>query len=338
MGTDEGLTSQSIVFILDEFDMFASHPRQTLLYNLFDIAQSRKAPIAVLGCTTRLDIVELLEKRVKSRFSHRYIYLTLPKSLPAFWQVCRQGLIVERKDAQKEGIDINMEGYGEFHKYWSQKIDVSAGTCLCFLFLFFFGGGRLIFEQELYKQKSFQELLQYHYYTTKSAAAFFNDWVLPLSLLSKTNLVIDTPAVAADFTSLAPPDSRMHLLSALSDLELSLVIAAARLDIVAHTDTVNFAMAYDEYSSLVGRQRVQSAASGMLAVGGGVGVWSRGIAGIAWERLITLGLLVPSAVGGGKGMSHGGLEGRMWKLDVALEEIPWAVKLSTVQTKWCKEL
>ncbi|CAG9997449.1 unnamed protein product [Clonostachys byssicola] len=314
MGTDEGLTSQSIVFILDEFDMFASHPRQTLLYNLFDIAQSRKAPIAVLGCTTRLDIVELLEKRVKSRFSHRYIYLTLPKSLPAFWQVCRQGLIVERKDAQKEGIDINMEGYSEFHKYWSQKID------------------------ELYKQKSFQELLQYHYYTTKSAAAFFNDWVLPLSLLSSTNLVIDTPAVAADFTSLAPPDSRMPLLSALSDLELSLVIAAARLDIVAHTDTVNFAMAYDEYSSLVGRQRVQSAASGMLAVGGGVGVWSRGIAGIAWERLITLGLLVPSAVGGGKAMSHGGLEGRMWKLDVALEEIPWAVKLSTVQAKWCKEL
>uniref|UniRef100_A0A8H7NNX9 Origin recognition complex subunit 4 n=1 Tax=Bionectria ochroleuca TaxID=29856 RepID=A0A8H7NNX9_BIOOC len=155
MGTDEGLTSQSIVFILDEFDMFASHPRQTLLYNLFDIAQSRKAPIAVLGCTTRLDIVELLEKRVKSRFSHRYIYLTLPKSLPAFWQVCRQGLIVERKDAQKEGIDTNVEGYGEFHKYWSQRVD------------------------ELYKQKAFQELLQYHYYTTKSAAAFFNDWVLP---------------------------------------------------------------------------------------------------------------------------------------------------------------
>jgi origin recognition complex subunit 4 len=336
MGTDEGLTSQSIVFILDEFDMFASHPRQTLLYNLFDIAQSRKAPIAVLGCTTRLDIVELLEKRVKSRFSHRYIYLTLPKSLPAFWQVCRQGLIVERKDAQKEGIDTNVEGYGEFHKYWSQKIDVSKDISL--LFPSWPWAQLLIFEQELYKQKAYQELLQYHYYTTKSAAAFFNDWVLPLSLLSSANLVIDTPAVAADFTSLAPPDSRMHLLSALSDLELSLVIAAARLDIVAHTDTVNFAMAYDEYSSLVGRQRVQSAASGMLAVGGGVGVWSRGIAGIAWERLITLGLLVPSAVGGGKAMSHGGLEGRMWKLDVALEEIPWAVKLSTVQTKWCKEL
>jgi origin recognition complex subunit 4 len=125
LGTDEGVTSQSIVFIIDEFDMFASHPRQTLLYNLFDIAQSRKAPIAVLGCTTRLDVVEMLEKRVKSRFSHRYVYLSLPKSLPAYWQVCRQGLIVERSDLKKEGIDASLEGYDEFHRYWTHKIEVS---------------------------------------------------------------------------------------------------------------------------------------------------------------------------------------------------------------------
>lgn len=142
----------------------------------------------------------------------------------------------------------------------------------------------------------------------------------------------------SEITSLTPPDSRTHLLSALSDLDLGLLIAAARLDIVAHTDTVNFAMAYDEYSSLVGRQRVQSSASGMLAVGGGVRVWGPGVAGIAWERLISLGLLVPSGLGGGKSVSHGGLEGRMWKVDVALEEIPPAVKLSTVLGKWCKEL
>lgn len=127
LGSDEGVTSQSIIFIIDEFDMFASHPRQTLLYNLFDVAQSRKAPIAVLGCTTRLDVVEMLEKRVKSRFSHRYVYLSLPRSLPAFWQVCRQGLVVDKKDAEKEGIDTTLGGYGDFQKYWSQKIDVSIG-------------------------------------------------------------------------------------------------------------------------------------------------------------------------------------------------------------------
>jgi hypothetical protein len=124
MGTEEGVTSQSIVFIIDEFDMFATHPRQTLLYNLFDVAQSRKAPIAVLGCTTRLDVVETLEKRVKSRFSHRYVYLNLPRNLPAYWQVCKQGLVVDKDDAEREGIDIGLEGYEEFRKYWNHKVEV----------------------------------------------------------------------------------------------------------------------------------------------------------------------------------------------------------------------
>lgn len=128
-----------------------------------------------------------------------------------------------------------------------------------------------------------------------------------------------------------------------------MLIAAARLDIVAHTDTVNFAMAYDEYTSLMSRQRVQSASAGMLvALGGGVRVWGRGIAGIAWERLVTLGLLVPAgAATGGRaavsvqqGGGSGGLDNKMWKVDVALEEIPAApgVRLNAVLGRWCKEI
>ncbi|XP_049290535.1 origin recognition complex subunit 4 isoform X2 [Anopheles funestus] len=67
--------SKSVIFLLEEFDLFCSHHNQTLLYNLFDVAQSAQAPICVLGITARLDVVELLEKRVKSRFSHRQIFL-----------------------------------------------------------------------------------------------------------------------------------------------------------------------------------------------------------------------------------------------------------------------
>ncbi|KAF4450897.1 origin recognition complex subunit 4 [Fusarium austroafricanum] len=314
IGTDEGVTSQSIVFVIDEFDMFASHPRQTLLYNLFDIAQSRKAPIAVIGCTTRLDVVEMLEKRVKSRFSHRYVYISQPKTLPAYWQVCRQGLIVDSDEAEKEGLNTYLEGHAEFQQYWSQKIE------------------------GLYRERSFQDLLQYHYYTTKSASAFLTEWILPLSALSANDITLKIPSVQGDAESLTPPDSRLHLLSTLSELDLGLLIAAARLDIVAHTDTVNLAMAYDEYSSLMGKQRVHSAMAGMLAVGGGVRVWSRGVAGIAWERLISLGLLVPAGIGGARNLGHGGLEGKMWKVDVALEEIPTAVKLSAVLARWCREI
>ncbi|PHH58413.1 hypothetical protein CDD82_3068 [Ophiocordyceps australis] len=153
METETEVTSQAVIFIIDEFDLFASHARQTLLYNLFDIAQSRKAPIAVLGCTTRLDVVERLEKRVKSRFSHRCIYLSLPRSLAAYWKVCRQGLVIERSEAESEGIDARLQGYDEFEKHWTRSIE------------------------ELYKQQAFQRLLQYHFLATKSAAAFLSEWI-----------------------------------------------------------------------------------------------------------------------------------------------------------------
>ena len=113
-----------MVFIIDEFDMFATHARQTLLYNLFDIAQAKKAPIAVLGVTTRIDVVESLEKRVKSRFSHRYVYLSLPKSLPAYWAICKQGLTVDDEDIADLGLDVKKEGHAKFNQWWTAKIEV----------------------------------------------------------------------------------------------------------------------------------------------------------------------------------------------------------------------
>lgn len=299
--SQEGVTSKSVVFIIDEFDLFATHARQTLLYNLFDIAQARKAPIAVLGLTNRIDVVESLEKRVKSRFSHRYVYLSLSKTLPAYWAVCKQGLTVEDEDAKAEGLPVTLQGFAKFQEYWTKKIEA------------------------LYKDQMLKDHVEYHYYSTKSVPAFLNSCVLPLAALTPSNLLLRfTPGSG---TSVDPPDSKLHLLESLSDLDLSLLISAARLDIVAHMDTVNFAMAYDEYTTLIGRQRVQSATSGMMALGGGVRVWGRGVAEICWERLVSLGLLLPTGMGG-----------RMCKVDVTLEEIPTAVKLNAILARWCKEL
>ena len=117
--SDTDQTAKSVVFVLDEFDLFTTHSRQTLLYNLFDIAQARKAPIVVLGLTTRIDVVESLEKRVKSRFSHRYVHLSLPRSLPAFWDICKQGLLID------EGkLDSHAAGQEEFSSLWQSMIEV----------------------------------------------------------------------------------------------------------------------------------------------------------------------------------------------------------------------
>lgn len=82
-------SSLPVIFILDEFDLFAQHPKQALLYNLFDAAQSAQNPMAVIGLTCRLDTLELLEKRVKSRFSHRQIYLFPSTNFGQFIEIAK---------------------------------------------------------------------------------------------------------------------------------------------------------------------------------------------------------------------------------------------------------
>lgn len=51
--------SKSIIFILDEFELFCSHHNQTLLYNLFDVAQSAQSPIFVLGKFLRIEFMTI---------------------------------------------------------------------------------------------------------------------------------------------------------------------------------------------------------------------------------------------------------------------------------------
>lgn len=101
-GNGEAKTAaKSVVIILDEFDLFVSHPRQTLLYNLFDIAQARKAPVAVVGVTTKVDVTEMLEKRVKSRFSHRYVFVPLPRTFDTFSEICFAGMNLEDREVME---------------------------------------------------------------------------------------------------------------------------------------------------------------------------------------------------------------------------------------------
>ncbi|KAM4697646.1 origin recognition complex subunit 4 isoform 2-T2 [Rhinophrynus dorsalis] len=90
--TGDRTSSCPVLFILDEFDLFAHHKNQTLLYNLFDIAQSAQTPVAVIGLTCRLDVLELLEKRVKSRFSHRQIHLLNSFSFPQYLDIFQDQL------------------------------------------------------------------------------------------------------------------------------------------------------------------------------------------------------------------------------------------------------
>jgi origin recognition complex subunit 4 len=71
-------SGRAAVFVLDEVDAFARRPRQALLYNLVDKAAAAGVRAALLGVSARVDCVDLLEKRVRSRFSGRVHYLPRP--------------------------------------------------------------------------------------------------------------------------------------------------------------------------------------------------------------------------------------------------------------------
>ncbi|KAI9666997.1 MAG: hypothetical protein M1829_005604 [Trizodia sp. TS-e1964] len=325
--------AKAVIFILDEFDLFTSHPRQTLLYNLFDIAQAKKAPIAVLGLTARIDVVSCLEKRVKSRFSHRYVHISLPKTLGAYWEICKEGLMfgdegTEEFMGELEGnLDMVLEGdeRRQISRLWSKMLEA-------------------LWAEDMH----FKTLIQSLYYRTKSAPDFFAASLLPISLLSPACLAL----AGQDFTFalLQPADSKLHILTGLSELELALLIAAARLDIILGTNACNFLMAYDEYVALVARVKVTSAAAGATAVGGGARVWGKQLGLGAWERLADYELLVPAlgaagtaggvgGAGGGAGARDVGRAGRMFRVDVGLEEIGASgAGLSSLMARWCKEI
>ena len=64
------------VILLDKFDTFCRKD-QYLIYNLFDCTR-RCNHILVIGTTSRIDVQELLEKRVKSRMNQIMIHLASP--------------------------------------------------------------------------------------------------------------------------------------------------------------------------------------------------------------------------------------------------------------------
>ena len=81
---------QSVIFVLDEFDLFTQHHNQHLLYNLFDLSQSKSTPLAVIGLTSRQDVMELMEKRVKSRFSHRQFFIFGPPTFEEYIAIAHE--------------------------------------------------------------------------------------------------------------------------------------------------------------------------------------------------------------------------------------------------------
>lgn len=314
---DYGLITKSVIFILDEFELFASHPRQMLLYNLFDIVQSRKAPIAVIGLTNRIDVAETLEKRVKSRFSHRYVYLSPPKSLAAFRDACAEALRMNVGDLTNEPGEQPAGPAKDAPSRDTSTDETVAHNWNAVV-------------EALQVHAVYKSYLHRLYYTSKSIPEFHTAMLVPTSMIATDSATTST-ALLNDITnalassSLRPLDSKIDLLASLSALQLAVLICAARLTNIHSCDTVPFVQAYEEYKVLASKSKLQATASGSLAQGAGSRIWNKDIAKGAWEDLIQFGLMMDDGSRGGR-------------VDVGLEEIGMSGVDLGSWTRWCREV
>ncbi|KAJ5569647.1 uncharacterized protein N7459_009077 [Penicillium hispanicum] len=334
----DGVTAaKSIVIMLDEFDLFATHPRQTLLYNLFDIAQARKAPIAVIGLTTKVDVTEMLEKRVKSRFSHRYVYVPLPRSLETFSEICLASLDLDDNEVLQLAASLGAEQTVLEGNAWKTLLE-----------------GWKTYLKHLWDDKDFQFHIKRIYSQTKSVKDFLTSALLPISDLNlsartadKPTFPIPTPKSFASQPLSCPDPAPLPFSTSItgssspSSLPLALMVAATRLAALfdpGHDGVqpqslaplaLSFPAAYAEYVRLLTSAKTSASVSGAAATPGRV--WGRDVAREAWENLVTWGLVTP--VGGGNGTA----EGQMFRVEVSFEEVIEMAGSSGSLGQWWRE-
>ncbi|XP_036359708.1 origin recognition complex subunit 4-like isoform X2 [Octopus sinensis] len=206
-----GQHSKPILFILDEFDLFAQHRNQTLLYNLFDIAQSAQAPITIIGVTCRFDVMELLEKRVKSRFSHRQILLFNKLSFKEYTEVFKKYLKLPKTFPDSK-----------FVSKWNDSIE------------------------KLCQDGTIQDVLKRQYSIDKDIRRLQTFMMGPICNLSSTQPFLQVSDFIDSFKRMST-DSKSSILHGLSILELSLVIAMKHLTELYDGEPFNFEIVYNEY-------------------------------------------------------------------------------------------
>ncbi|CAM4534747.1 origin recognition complex subunit 4 [Lepidochelys kempii] len=211
-------SSCPVLFILDEFDLFVHHKNQTLLYNLFDISQSAQTPVTVIGLTCRQDILELLEKRVKSRFSHRQIYLLNSFDFKQYLKIFKEQLYLPAEFP-----------YKPFTQKWNKNV------------------------QSLSEDRTVQDVLRNHFHCSKDLRSLHMLLMLALSSITVSHPFM-TGSDLLEASKLCRMDSKANIVHGLSVLEICLIIAMKHLNDVYEGEPFNFQMVYNEFQKFIQRK------------------------------------------------------------------------------------
>ncbi|WPK25661.1 hypothetical protein PUMCH_002986 [Australozyma saopauloensis] len=302
-----------VIFVIDEVEKYTDTPKQMLLYNLFELTQNPKVPICVVGVTAKINIRDLFEKRVRSRFSQRIITTHLASTLEDYWSNASKVLKVDSSMFEKFEAP-------QYPRLWNDRI-----------------------EQLYHRSTGLKSLVFKSYFATKSMSQFKQASMLPVSEITEANYTVN----ADDFGiySRNAIDGVEAKIASCSLLELMMVIAAARYTHRSENNQVNFNLAYNEYVQMLkafnteattlsvsGSNPNASHIDSLVLAGIKVtrAVTSARIMRDPWGRLFTMGLLFDALTTSNEVNAHNNLnmykeivleDARMLQLDVSLEEI-----------------
>ncbi|KAI0737729.1 origin recognition complex subunit 4 C-terminus-domain-containing protein [Daedaleopsis nitida] len=262
------------VVVIDGFDLFAGHARQALLYCLLDTAQSCRAGtnsetgsgMAVVGVTARVDTINLLEKRVKSRFSGRMIRTACPTKLAHWVELAKASLGASIADEPARADEHDEESADEWARTWAKAVE------------------RFVGDEEVV------ETLRETYALTRDFQMFRRIMTsLALDLSATSPYPTQAKLESAVDRQRCPP--RYPSLHTLPYPAVCLLIASVHAQTSGH-DVFTFEMLHDAFKS-----QVRASQSAPVQIeGGGIGM--------AFERLVDLHVFRPAAAAAAAGIAR----------------------------------
>ncbi|KAJ3387097.1 origin recognition complex subunit 4 [Lobulomyces angularis] len=212
-----------LVFILEEFELFALQPKQLLLYNLLDAVQSALRPIIVIGLTNRIDAIDLLEKRVKSRFSNRVIHFQQPDSVSSFIEILKFYLSIESSNERQ--IEK------QYLEHFNNEVEL------------------------LFRNKEMNSLVEQIFNVDNDVPRMLNVMSLPIRCLTTENPFLDVDSIIKSFKE-QNFYQMSNVIKDLSLLELCLLICSKKL-FDKEIREFNFEMLYEEFEKFTKRYLVK---------------------------------------------------------------------------------
>ncbi|KAI0092429.1 origin recognition complex subunit 4 C-terminus-domain-containing protein [Irpex rosettiformis] len=264
--------SRPTIVVLDASDLFALHARQALLYCLLDTVQSCRVGssskgLAVVGVTTQVDTINMLEKRVKSRFSGRMLRTASPRKLDDWIRGAKAALCTSLVSPAEEDDD------------WSRMWESSVTA--------FFDNPNVL------------ELLRETFSLSRDVRLLSRLLIQPVVNLAPSSPFLTLSALT-ESTKIQRCPPRLALLNSLNYPSICLLIAAIHARTSGH-EAVTFEMLHESF-----RDQLRTSLSAPVQVeGGGIGMirCSRQILLRTFETLIAQKLFValaPPSLGTGK--------------------------------------